>query len=89
MQEEERSNLARDFHEEIGPLLVAVNVNLPSKAMRSHLVVESSIDAIRDAVGKLRKDARSILRRLRPATLLDLGPRRAVDDSSARKIGPV
>jgi two-component system, NarL family, sensor histidine kinase UhpB len=74
VQEEQRSDLARDLHEGIGPLLVAVNVNLPSKAMRSHLVVESGIDAIRDAVGKLRKDVRSIHRRLRPATLLDLGP---------------
>jgi hypothetical protein len=73
--------LETDAHNEIGEAssdIVHVR-RRPSQMVRS----------IRDAVGKLQKDVRFILRRLRPATLLDLGPGRAVDDPSARKIGPV
>ena len=93
VQEEERSDLVRDLHGGIGPPLIAADVDLPSiprhKEMCSHTVVAPGIDTIHDAVGKLQRDVRSIRRRLRPATLLDLGPGRAVNDSSARKNGPV
>ena len=84
VQEEERSDLARDLHDEIGPLLFAVDVDLASirqqKEVRSHPVIAPRIDAIRDAVGQMQRDVRSILGRLRPPTLLDLGPAHAVDN---------
>jgi two-component system, NarL family, sensor histidine kinase UhpB len=73
--------LETDAHNEIGE---ASSDIVHVRRRPSHMV-----RSIRDAVGKLQKDVRFILRRLRPATLLDLGPGRAVDDPSARKIGPV
>jgi signal transduction histidine kinase len=91
VQEEEQSDLAVDLNDEIGSLLFAVSVNVASitehKKLRSHPVIAPGIDAIRDAVGQMQKDVRSILRRLRPTTLLDLVAARAVDDSSARGSG--
>jgi len=84
VQEEERSDLARDLHDEIGPLLFAVNVDLASirqqKELRSHPLIAPRIDAIRDAVGQMQRHVRSILGRLRPPTLLDLGTAHAVDN---------
>jgi two-component system, NarL family, sensor histidine kinase UhpB len=86
---EERSDPARDLHDEIGPLLFASDVDLAStckhKELRSHPVIAPGIYAIRDAVGQTQKGVGSILGQLRP-TLLDRGPERAVDDSSARRI---
>ena len=84
MQEEERSDLARDLHDEIGPMLFAVDVDLASmrqqKELRSHPAIAPRIDAIRAAVSQMQRHVRSILGRLRPPTLLDLGPAHAVDD---------
>ena len=84
MQEEERSDLARDLHDEIGPLLFSVDVDLASmrqqKELRSHPAVAPRIDAVRDAVNQIQRHVRSILGRLRPPTLLDLGPAHAVDN---------
>jgi two-component system, NarL family, sensor histidine kinase UhpB len=84
MQEEERSDLARDLHDEIGPLLFSVDVDLASmrqqKELRSHPAITPRIDSIRDAVNQIQRHVRSILGRLRPPTLLDLGPAYAVDN---------
>jgi two-component system, NarL family, sensor histidine kinase UhpB len=58
VQEEERSDLARDLHDDIGSLLFAVNVNVTSipehKELRSHPVTTPGIDAIRDAIGQMQ-----------------------------------
>jgi two-component system, NarL family, sensor histidine kinase UhpB len=84
MQEEERSDLVHDLHDEIGPLLFSVDVDLASmrqqKELRSHPAVAPRIDAIRGAVSQIQRHVRSILGRLRPPTLLDLGPAHAVDN---------
>ena len=84
MQEEERSDLVHDLHDEIGPLLFSVDVDLTSmrqqKELRSHPALAPRIDAIRDAVSQIQRHVRSILGRLRPPTLLDLGPAHAVDN---------
>jgi two-component system, NarL family, sensor histidine kinase UhpB len=84
VQDEERADLARDLHDEIGPLLFAVNVDLVSirqqKELRLHPAIAPRIDAIRDAVSQMQRHVKSILGRLRPPTLLDLGPAHAVDN---------
>jgi two-component system sensor histidine kinase UhpB len=84
VQDEERSDLARDLHDEIGPLLFAVSVDLASIRQQnkspSNPTIVPRLDAIRDAVGQMQRHVKSILGRLRPPTLLDLGPAHAVDN---------
>jgi two-component system, NarL family, sensor histidine kinase UhpB len=84
VQDEERSDLARDLHDEIGPLLFAVSVDLASIRQQTELPLNSTIvsrlDAIRDAVKQMQRHVKSILGRLRPPTLLDLGPGQAIDN---------
>jgi two-component system, NarL family, sensor histidine kinase UhpB len=76
VQEEERSELARDLHDEIGPLLFAVSVDL-SVIQQDETVcntpIAARIELIRDSIGRVYKDVKAILGRLRPATLVDLG----------------
>jgi len=82
VQEEERSELARDLHDEIGPLLFAVSVDLAvvqqDEAVRGTPIV-ARIESIRDSMARLYKDVKAILGRLRPATLVDLGLAQAVE----------
>ena len=84
VQDEERSDLARDLHDEIGPLLFAVSVDLASIRQQNQSPTNPTIvprlDAIRDAVSQMQRHVKSILGRLRPPTLLDLGPAHAVDN---------
>jgi two-component system, NarL family, sensor histidine kinase UhpB len=82
VQDEERSDLARDLHDEIGPLLFAVSVDLASIRQQTELnpKIVLRLDAIRDAVSQMQRHVKSILGRLRPPTLLDLGPAQAVDN---------
>lgn len=83
VQEEERSEIARDLHDEIGPFLFAVDVDaqtipaLLEKGDEDEVAVRAR--AIRQSVGHMQKHLRSVLSRLRPALLLDLGLVHAVD----------
>ena len=84
LQDEERADLARDLHDEIGPHLFAVNVDA---AMARRLVTEgrpdlalSQIQAIQDAVGHMQRLVRDILGRLRPTELIELGLKAAIDE---------
>lgn len=82
VQEEERTELARDLHDEVSPLLFSIDVD--ARAIRktadeaSPAVVHS--DAILDAVGQIKSQVKSILGRLRPAVLLDLGLSNAIEN---------
>jgi two-component system, NarL family, sensor histidine kinase UhpB len=83
VQEEERSELARDLHDEIGPLLFAVSVDLSviqqDEAVRS-TPIAARIESIRDSIARMHKDVKAILGRLRPATLVDLGLSQALEN---------
>jgi two-component system sensor histidine kinase UhpB len=75
LQEEERTDLARDLHDEIGPFLFAAGIDAASipallEAGREQEAAERA-DAIRDSVGHMQTQIRSILGRLRP---LSFGP---------------
>jgi two-component system sensor histidine kinase UhpB len=77
LQDEERADLARDLHDEIGPHLFAVNVDA---AMVRRLIEESHPDealgqvaAIEASVGHMQTLVRDILGRLRPTELVELG----------------
>jgi two-component system sensor histidine kinase UhpB len=70
LQEEERADLARDLHDEIGPFLFAVNVHAASigelaQSERSEEIA-AQVRAIHDAVGHMQGEVKAILGRLRP-----------------------
>ena len=70
LQEEERAEIARDLHDEVGPHLFAIGVDAEAAGLSS----------IRDSVAHVQKHIRAILRQLRPAGQLDFGLRAAVGD---------
>lgn len=82
VQEEERADLARDLHDEIGPLLFALNLDISTLRLqdwsRSKEKIASQLDAMSSAIGGIQQHVRSMLGKLRPAVLLDLGLNHAV-----------
>jgi two-component system sensor histidine kinase UhpB len=84
VQDEERADLARDLHDEIGPLLFAADVD----AVAIERLVEagdynqipSRVGIIREAIKRMQKHVRDILSRLRPAVLIDVGLAHAIDN---------
>ncbi len=87
VQEEERAEIARDLHDEVGPFLFAVDVDAqtipPLLARGADADVAARAEAIRQSVGHMQRHIRSILGRLRPATLVDLGLDHASDQLAA------
>jgi two-component system sensor histidine kinase UhpB len=83
VQEEERAELARDLHDEIGPLLFAVSVDLVAlrehDALRGDSQLRARLAATDEAVSRMQQHVRSILGRLRPTTVADLGLRHSVE----------
>lgn len=80
-QEEERAAIARDLHDEVGPYLFAIQVD--AKAVSSAGTQEtltSLSKSIRDAVGHIQQQVKTILRQLRPVTQLEFGLESAVHD---------
>lgn len=84
VQEEERADLARDLHDEIGPLLFALNIDISTLRSQdwSHPTekIAAQLDAMSSAIAGIRQHVRSMLGKLRPAVLLDLGLALAVDN---------
>ncbi len=70
LQEEERSDIARDLHDEVGPFLFAINVDAAnmSRLFRERRIAElpDHIQSIADAARHLQQQVRSMLGRLRP-----------------------
>ncbi len=83
VQEEERADLARDLHDEIGPLLFALNVDVSTLQRQiggDREQKAARLEAIAGAVAEMQVHVRSMLGKLRPAVLLDLGLDQAVDN---------
>ncbi len=84
VQDEERADLARNLHDEIGPLLFAADVDavaigqLAKKGDHEH--IPERVGIIREAIGRMQRHVRDILGRLRPAVLLDVGLAHAIDN---------
>jgi two-component system sensor histidine kinase UhpB len=77
LQEEERADLARDLHDEIGPFLFAAGIDAASipallQAGRSAEANERA-EAIQDSVVHMQTQIRSILGRLRPLSFGSVG----------------
>ena len=84
VQEEERADLARDLHDEIGPLLFAANVDAVAIEQLAqndaHDRIPERVGVLREAIGRIQRHVRDILGRLRPAVLLDVGLSHALDN---------
>ena len=72
-QEKERRHLAHELHDEIAQCVSAIHAD--AVAIRSHggLAVRESAEAIVEVVGQIKDRVRSMLRRIRPAYLEELG----------------
>ena len=70
--EEERSEIARDLHDEVGPLLFAITAYAASIGRQMQIgetgPVGGQLDAIREAVAQLQLQVRDMLGRLSSAT---------------------
>jgi two-component system sensor histidine kinase UhpB len=77
LQEEERADLARDLHDEIGPFLFAAGIDaagIPSLLQAGRVAeVGDRADAIRDSVVHMQAHIRTILGRLRPLSFGAVG----------------
>jgi two-component system sensor histidine kinase UhpB len=77
LQEEERREIARDLHDEIGSFLFAVNVDAATAARLAETgrmdQLPATLRGIAEAVGHMQKQVRSMLGRLRPTGLDEFG----------------
>ena len=72
VQDEERAELARDLHDEIGPYLFAVGIDAAATPPR--------VDLIQAAVSHMQTQVSDMLRRLRPLRAVEFGLVTAVQD---------
>ena len=84
LQDEERADLARDLHDDIGPYLFAVNVDAAmitqmAAAGRTEAIGEQ-VSTIRAHVAHMQARVRDILGRLRPTRVVELGLQPAIQD---------
>jgi two-component system sensor histidine kinase UhpB len=84
IQEEERADLARDLHDEVGPFLFSVNVDAAAIAQATDPAARTKIlpyvNSIKSAVTHMQKHVRAILERLRPPSLADVGLAQAIEN---------
>jgi two-component system, NarL family, sensor histidine kinase UhpB len=87
LQEQERSELARDLHDEVSPFLFAIAVDVASAArlLREGRATEARehVQSIADAVRPMQRQVRSMLGRLRPIGLEEFGLREAIENTIA------
>jgi two-component system, NarL family, sensor histidine kinase UhpB len=87
LQEQERSELARDLHDEVSPFLFAIAVDVASAArlLREGRATEARehVQLIADAVRPMQRQVRSMLGRLRPIGLEEFGLREAIENTIA------
>ena len=79
LQEEERRTLARELHDELGQSLTAIRVTAAS-LVKQYPQCKASVDTIETICAKLFQAIRSMIRRLRPALLDELGLVAALED---------
>lgn len=82
LQEEERAELARDLHDEVGPYLFAAGVDAASirriASGQGAEAIAAQAGAIQDAVIHVQQHVRTMLARLRPPPAVELGLEHAI-----------
>jgi two-component system sensor histidine kinase UhpB len=83
-QEEERSDLARDLHDEVSPFLFAINVDAATMARLldedRRAEARNQVHSITDAVRHMQRQVRHMLARLRPIGLAEFGLSEAIEN---------
>jgi len=84
IQEEERADIARDLHDDIGPHLFAVNMDaemiLQLGEAGRHEAIPDQVRSIQGAVRHMQRQVREVLSRLRPTQITELGLNAAITD---------
>jgi len=84
VQETERRDLSRELHDELGPCLFGIRVDLADidRVAKQHLLgeIESKVDSVKSITNHIQSLVRKMLSRLRPMTLDDLGLTDALRD---------
>ena len=87
IQEEERAEIARDLHDEIGPYLFAMGVDAAAAKKLAETGGQGDIadhlQSIRDGVVHVQQQVRAILGRLRSGTLAEFGLLQALENLTA------
>jgi two-component system sensor histidine kinase UhpB len=77
LQDEERAEVARDLHDEVGPFLFAAHMaaaNIRAGAERDNqTALAADAEGLQELIGHMQGSVRSLLRRLRPSPAADLG----------------
>ena len=80
LQEEERAEIARDLHDEVGPYLFAIQVDADAVAKSGNAQARERAGAIREATQHIQHHVKFILRQLRPVSGLAFGLGTAIED---------
>lgn len=84
VQETERRDLSRELHDELGPCLFGIRVDLADieRVANEHLLteVEAKVESVKSITNHMQSLVRKMLSRLRPMTLDDLGLADALRD---------
>jgi two-component system sensor histidine kinase UhpB len=84
LQEEERADLARDLHDEIGPFLFAAAIDAASipALLEADKLADAGerAEAVRESVAHMQRQIRSILGRLRSLSFGAVGLAEAIDN---------
>jgi two-component system, NarL family, sensor histidine kinase UhpB len=83
LQEQERSDIARDLHDEVGPFLFGINVDTANIARAIERgrpgEIAAHLRSIGDAVSHMQRQVRDMLGRLRPIGLEEFGLAAAIE----------
>ena len=80
VQEEERTGIARDLHDEVGAYLFAIQVDAKAVARIGTPEASRLSNAIRESVAHIQNQVKNILRQLRPVSQLEFGLESAIGD---------
>jgi two-component system sensor histidine kinase UhpB len=87
IQEDERAELARDLHDEIGPHLFAMGVDAAAiqkmAEARGLIDIVAEVQLIREGVTHIQHHVRGILGRLRSGGLMEFGLQQALENLTA------
>jgi len=78
VQEDERSRIARELHDEVGQTLTGVMLQVEGLAAKIPKELREQLDELRETARSGTEDVRRIARQLRPEALEDLGLRSAL-----------
>jgi len=82
-QEKERRHLAHELHDEIAQCVSAIHADAVTIKRRGGSAVQESAEAIVQVVAQIKESVRSMLRRIRPAYLEELGLEAGINEQVA------